>query len=127
MENTNCAVSIRARPARGIFKDEKQTYILQTIFGMTLVTWNDKLITGLPNTEDVHETGEDTENLPRINARRRWSVMMILHLYKWQHGGSTTFKSMKVVQDCYQSLTFLSQNVIRMTAALICVGVDMLH
>ena len=63
MENTNSAESVSACPARGIFEDEKQTYILRTIFGMTLVQWNDKSMADLPNTEDVHETGEDTENL----------------------------------------------------------------
>ena len=74
MENTKSAESVSAGPARSIFEDEKQTYILRTIFGMTSVKWNDKSMIGLPNTEDVHKTGEDTENLlESIHAEDRAS------------------------------------------------------
>ena len=34
---------------------------------------------------------------------------------------------MVIIQRCYQSLTFLSQNVSRMTAAFISTGVEMLY
>ena len=126
MENTNSAEPVSVYSARGKFEAGKRTYILQTTFEITSRNWSNGTMTGLPNTNDVHQTRENTENLPTINTCDKWSFMTILQPCRWQHDGSTTFPSMVVIQRCHQSLTFLSQNVSRMTAAFISTGVEML-